>query len=78
MALKDTIPVAGVPMRNGSFLLEGYTPDFDATVTTKILEAGKLCYFPTMKNSDKTLPRRPKFGVLGRFCMSFLFIRVCS
>ena len=35
-------------------------------------------YFPTMKNSDKTLPRTPKFSVLGRFCMSFLFIRVCS
>ena len=37
-----------------------------------------LSYFPTIKNSDKTLPRTPKFGVLGRFCMSFLFIRVCS
>ena len=41
LAIKDTIPVAGVPMRNGSFLLEGYTPDFDATIITKILEAGK-------------------------------------
>ena len=41
VAIKDNIPVAGVPMRNGSFLLEGYTPDFDATVITKILEAGE-------------------------------------
>ena len=37
-----------------------------------------LSYFPTMKNSDKTLPRTPTFDVLGRFCMSFLFISVCS
>ena len=42
VAVKDTVPVAGVPMCNGSFLLEGYTPDFDATIITKVLEAGKL------------------------------------
>jgi amidase len=40
VALKDSIALAGVPMANGSALLEGYTPDFDATVATRILEAG--------------------------------------
>lgn len=41
VAIKDSIPVAGVPMMNGSRILEGYVPDFDATVVTRVLEAGK-------------------------------------
>lgn len=40
VAIKDNICVAGVPMMNGSALLEGYVPDIDATVVTRILEAG--------------------------------------
>ncbi len=40
VAIKDNICVAGVPMMNGSRLLEGYVPDIDATVVTRILEAG--------------------------------------
>ncbi|MEX2518226.1 MAG: amidase [Paracoccaceae bacterium] len=40
VAVKDNICVAGVPMMNGSALLEGYTPEFDATVVTRILDAG--------------------------------------
>lgn len=32
--------VAGVPMMNGSSLLEGYIPEIDATVVTRILDAG--------------------------------------
>jgi amidase len=40
IAIKDNICVAGVPMMNGSALLEGYTPEIDATVVTRILEAG--------------------------------------
>jgi amidase len=40
VAIKDNICVAGVPMMNGSALLEGYTPEIDATVVTRILEAG--------------------------------------
>ncbi|XP_067683833.1 amidase-like [Haliotis asinina] len=39
-AIKDNIAVAGVPMMNGSKILEGYTPEFDATVVTRILDAG--------------------------------------
>jgi amidase len=40
VAIKDNICVAGVPMMNGSRLLEGYVPDVDATVVTRILDAG--------------------------------------
>ncbi len=32
--------VAGVPMMNGSSTLEGYVPDVDATVATRMLDAG--------------------------------------
>jgi amidase len=40
IAIKDNTCVAGVPMMNGSSTLKGYTPDIDATVVTRILEAG--------------------------------------
>ena len=40
VALKDNICLAGVPMMNGASTLEGYTPDVDATVATRILDAG--------------------------------------
>lgn len=40
VAIKDNIMVAGVPMMNGASTLEGYVPDFDATVVTRILDAG--------------------------------------
>ena len=32
--------LAGVPMMNGSSTLEGYVPDFDATIVTRMLDAG--------------------------------------
>lgn len=40
IAIKDNICVAGIPMMNGSSLLEGFVPDIDATVVTRILDAG--------------------------------------
>ncbi len=40
IGLKDHIAVAGVPMSNGSYFLDGYTPDFDASVVTRLLDAG--------------------------------------
>jgi len=42
LAIKDNILVAGVPIINGTRLLDGYTPDIDATVVTRILDAGGL------------------------------------
>ena len=40
IAIKDSICVAGVPMMNGSRSVEGYIPDNDATVVSRILDAG--------------------------------------
>jgi amidase len=40
VALKDNVCVAGVPMMNGASTLEGYMPDVDATVVTRMLDAG--------------------------------------
>ena len=40
VALKDNVCVAGVPMMNGASTLEGYTPDVDATIVTRMLDAG--------------------------------------
>ncbi len=40
VAIKDNICVAGVPMMNGSRVLEGYVPEIDATVVTRVLEHG--------------------------------------
>ncbi|MEL6482285.1 MAG: amidase family protein, partial [Pseudomonadota bacterium] len=39
IALKDNVCLAGVPMMNGASTLKGYTPDLDATIVTRILEA---------------------------------------
>lgn len=40
IGVKDTVCVAGVPMTCASRLLYDYTPDVDATVVRRILEAG--------------------------------------
>ena len=40
VAIKDNVCVAGVPMMNGASVLEGYVPDLDATIVSRILDAG--------------------------------------
>ncbi len=40
VVLKDNVCLAGVPMMNGASTLQGYMPDVDATVATRILDAG--------------------------------------
>jgi amidase len=40
IVLKDNICLAGVPMMNGASTLEGYVPDIDATLVTRVLDAG--------------------------------------
>ncbi|HZP46363.1 MAG TPA: amidase [Candidatus Binataceae bacterium] len=39
-AIKDNVCVAGIPMMNGTRLLEGFVPNIDATVVTRILDGG--------------------------------------
>ncbi|WP_211266657.1 amidase [Halotalea alkalilenta] len=40
VALKDNIALASVPMMNGASQLDGFVPAFDATVATRLLDAG--------------------------------------
>lgn len=40
IGLKDNVSLAGVEMTNGSQLFEGYVPDIDATIVTRLLDAG--------------------------------------
>ena len=50
VGVKDTICVAGVPMINGGRLLEGYVPDIDATVVSRLLDAGATIVGKTTVN----------------------------
>ena len=50
IGLKDTICVAGLPMTCASRLLYGFTPDIDATIVTRILEAG--AHITAVLNTD--------------------------
>ena len=40
VALKDNVALAGVPMTNGAATLEGFVPVADATIVTRLLDAG--------------------------------------
>lgn len=40
IVLKDNICVAGLPLMNGSAMMQGYIADRDATVVTRLLDAG--------------------------------------
>ncbi len=40
VALKDNVLLAGVPMMNGASMLQQYVPEVDATVVTRLLDAG--------------------------------------
>jgi amidase len=40
VAVKDNVAVAGVPMMNGSETLRGFVPKVDATIVTRLLDAG--------------------------------------
>ena len=69
LAIKDNVCVAGMPMMNGTSVLEGYVPDVDATVVTRILDAGgtilgksvceSLCMSGASHTSDTGPVRNP-------------------
>lgn len=40
IGVKDSVCVAGIPVSAGSRVLEDYVPDFDATIVSRMLEAG--------------------------------------
>ncbi len=56
IAVKDNVCVAGLPMMNGSKVMEGFVPSSDATVVERLLDAGA-------EITGKS--------VCERFCMSF-------
>src|SRR6266536_106180 len=69
IAIKDNVAVAGVPMRNGTVLLDGYVPDQDATVVERVLDAGatilgkavceSLCFSGGSHTADSGPVRNP-------------------
>ncbi len=69
VALKDNVCFAGLPMMCGSNLLRGFVPDFDATLVTRILDAGgtilgkavceSLCFAGNSHTSDSGIVRNP-------------------
>lgn len=78
IAIKDNVCVAGVPMMNGSATLEGYVPEFDATIVTRILDAGgeivgkavceHLCFSGGSHTSDTgpvANPHNPQYSAGG-------------
>ncbi len=78
VAIKDNVCVAGIPMMNGTAVLEGYVPDVDATIVTRILDAGgeivgkavceSLCFSGGSHTSDTgpvQNPRKPGYSAGG-------------
>ncbi len=78
VALKDNVCVAGVPMMNGASILEGYVPDVDATIVTRILDAGgeiagkAVCEYFCFSGGSHTSatgpvrnPRDPRYSTSG-------------
>jgi amidase len=69
VAIKDNVAVAGVPMMNGTAVLEGYVPEADATIVARILDAGgeivgkavceSLCFSGSSFTSDTGPVRNP-------------------
>jgi len=69
VAVKDNVAVAGIPMRNGTVLLDGYLPDEDATVVERVLDAGatilgksvceSLCFSGGSHTADSGPVRNP-------------------
>lgn len=69
VVVKDNVAIAGMPLSNGTVLLEEYRPEEDATVVTRILGAGgtivgqsvceNLCFSGSSFTSDTGPVRNP-------------------
>ena len=77
-AVMDNMQVADLPMLNGTSYLEGLRPEFDATVVTRMLDAGatlvgkSTCEFLCLHGGSTTSskgyvrnPRNPKYSAGG-------------
>ena len=78
VVLKDNVCLAGVPMMNGASTLEGYVPEIDATIVTRILDAGgtivgkAVCEYFCLSGGSHTSapapvinPRKPGYSAGG-------------
>ncbi|MFZ3238725.1 MAG: amidase, partial [Stellaceae bacterium] len=78
VALKDNVCLAGVPMAVGASTLEGYVPEIDATIVTRILDSGgtivgkTVCEYFCVSGGSHTSstgpvhnPRRPGYSAGG-------------
>ena len=83
VALKDNVMLAGVPMMNGASVLEGWVPEVDATLVTRLLDAGATitgkaaCEYFCLSGSSHTTalgpvdnPVKPGFSAGGSSCGS--------
>jgi amidase len=72
VAIKDNVCIAGVPMMNGASTLEGYVPDVDATIVTRILDAGgtilgkAVCEYFCFSGGSHTSASGPVHNALRR------------
>lgn len=63
IGIKDNICVGGVPMTCGSSVIEGYVPNVDATIVTRLLEAGATIVGKTnMDDMAMTISGHSAFG----------------
>jgi amidase len=71
-AAKDNVMVAGLPLLNGSPILEGYVGEVDATIVTRLLDAGATlagkahCENLCLSGSSYTSTRGPVHNPLRR------------
>ena len=65
IGLKDHVAVAGIPLTFGSHFMDGYIPDFDATIVTKVLDAGGTIV--GKMNMDQFSSGGPGFGGQGDY-----------
>jgi len=90
VALKDNVCLAGVPMMNGASTLEGYVPDVDATIVTRILDAGGTilgkvhCEYFCFSGGSHTSaagpvqnPRKPGYSAGGSSSGSAVVVNSC-
>ncbi|MEO1308883.1 MAG: amidase, partial [Pseudomonadota bacterium] len=83
VALKDNVLVAGVPCMNGASMLQQYVPEVDATVVTRLLDAGATilgkthCEYFCLSGSSQTTdlapvqnPHKEGFSAGGSSCGS--------
>jgi len=65
ITIKDNVPMAGLPMCNGSVAFAEFVPQRDAVVVERVTQAGAICIGKTNlpEFAHKVLTDSPKFGV---------------